>query len=366
MESTEPNVPPPESFRRAEPESLGFDPSALARVVNYAVTSEIDWPVDVGGMVARGDPPPYNRPIGPTKPRGAASGLVVKNGAIAATWGTPERVEMTFSATKSYLSSCVGLALDRGLISSVDDLVAEYVDGDWFASEHNRRVTWRHLLQQTSEWSGALFGIPDTVDHNRRVNGEEKKAKKGEARALHVPGTFWEYNDVRVNALAFAALHVWREPLPEVLRREIMVPVGASNTWQWHAYENGTVTIDGREMASVPGGAHWGGGLWINAFDHARYALLMLAGGCWGERRILSEEWIDAALTPCAINPRYGFMWWLNTGGELWPSASPSAFAALGAGGNLVFADPLRELVVVARWAGDANGIVERVIVALS
>lgn len=362
---------PPEGFHKRELERLGFDAAALARAVNYASTSEIDWPIEVGRMVAGDDPPPHNRAIGPTKPRGEPSGVVVKDGVVAATWGTPDRVDMAFSVTKSYLSSCVGLALDRGLIASVDDPVAPYVAGDWFASEHNRVVSWRHLLQQTSEWSGTLFGIPDTVDHHRRVNPsrlgdqEGQNVKKGQTRTLQTPGTFWEYNDVRVNALALAALHVWREPLPNVLRREIMVPIGATDAWQWHAYDNAGVEIDGKRMASVSGGAHWGGGLWISAFDHARYALLMLAQGCWDGNRILSSDWIDAALTPCAANPRYGFLWWLNTGRRLWPRASPSAFAALGAGGNAVFIEPPRQLVVVARWAGDANGIVDRVVAAL-
>ena len=63
-------------------------------------------------------------------------------------------------------------------------------------------MTWRHLLHQTSEWSGSLFGIPDTVDHNRAVNRADVVGRKGEARPLHRPGTFWEYNDVRVNASA--------------------------------------------------------------------------------------------------------------------------------------------------------------------
>ena len=357
--------PPPDGWDPHRPRTTGFDAVALGRAVNFAATSEIDWPTNVGEMVARDDPPPHNRPIGPTKPRGGPNGVVVKNGHVAATWGSPERVDMTFSATKSYLSSCVGLALDRGLIRSVDDPVVRYVAGDWFANAHNRAITWRHLLQQTSEWSGTLFGIPDTVDHNRSVNQRKTNAKKGVPRQLQTPGTFWEYNDVRVNVLALAALHVWREPLPDVLRREIMDPIGASASWQWHAYDNATVAIDGKKIASVPGGAHWGGGLWINAFDHARYALLMLAGGSWNGTRILSRQWIDAALAPGTVNSRYGYLWWLNTNGESWPSASRAAFAALGAGGNLVFADAPNQLIVVARWAGDPNGIVERVLAAL-
>lgn len=359
------HFPPPGDWPRRDPESLGFDPADLARACNFAVSSEIDWPEDVSDMVARADLPPHNRPIGPTKPRGCASGVVVKDGFLAATWGTPARADMTFSATKSYLATCVGLALDRGRVASLDDHVVDYVPGSKFTGSHNRQITWRHLLNQTSEWSGTLFGIPDTVDHNRSVAGQEGAPTKGEPRKLKPPGTFWEYNDVRVNALGLAALHVWHEALPDVLRREVMDPVGASSDWAWHAYDNARVSIGGRRFSSVPGGAHWGGGLWISAFDHARFGLLMLAGGVWDGARLLSKAWLDQALTPCEPNPRYGLMWWLNTGQAAWPDASERAFAAIGAGGNVVFVEPALDLVVVTRWAGDANGTIARVIKAI-
>ena len=357
------HFPPSSGWRRASPAVLGFDPAALTRARNHAETSEIDWPLDVGSMVCRDDPPPFDRPIGPTKPRGAASGLVLKEGLLATEWGTPERVDMTFSATKSYLWACVALAVDRRLIESVDDFVSDYVDGPLFAGPRNGKVSWRHLLQQTSEWSGSLFGIPDTVDHNRGVR--QATGRKGEPRRLRRTGEFWEYNDIRVNALALAALHVWREPLPDVLRREVMEPIGATQSWQWHAYENARVCIGGATFESVPGGAHWGGGLWISAYDHARYGLLMLARGEWNGRRILSAASIDQALTPCPVNRRYGFLWWLNGDRQAWPRASERAFAALGAGGNLVCVVPEHRLVVVTRWAGDAPGVVDRVIAAL-
>lgn len=356
--------PPPGEWRRGDPASLGFRSADLEAAGEYAVASEIDWPIDVGGMVARDDPPPHNRIIGPTAPRGPATGVVVKDGVIAAEWGDPTRVDMTFSATKSYLATCVGLALDRGLIRSVDDRVKDYVPGDMFAGEHNAAVTWKHLLQQTSEWRGELFRIPDTVDHNRSLTGPGGAAK-GERRELNAPGTFWEYNDVRVNALGVAALHVWREPLADVLRREIMDPIGASLSWAWHHYRNAVLTIDDKPMPSVPGGGHWGGGLFINTLDHARFGLLMLARGRWGESRLLSEDWVDAALTPCDINPRYGFMWWLNPASETWRRASTDAFAAIGAGGNVVCAIPEHNLVVVTRWASDPNGVVDRMIDAI-
>ena len=353
------------AWPRRPPSSLGFDPADLARACNYAASSEIDWPTDVSAMVAAEDPPPHNAIIGPTKPRGAATGVVVKDGYVAATWGTPERVDMTFSATKSYLATCTGLALDQGLIGDVDAPVVDSVPGDWFASDHNRRITWRQLLQQTSEWSGTLFGIPDTVDHNRSVARHPDGPRKGEPRQLQAPGTFWEYNDVRVNALGLAALHVWRAPLPDILRREVMDRIGATDTWEWHSYRNAEVDVGGQRLKSVPGGAHWGGGLWISAFDHARFGLLMLARGAWANEQILSTDWVDKALTPCPVNPRYGFMWWLNPERKPWTAAPEDAFAAIGAGGNLVFVSPQHNLVVVTRWAGDPNGVVDRVVRAL-
>ena len=362
----EPTLPGAEGWETAEPSALGFDGEALEAAVGYAVASEIEWPTEVGHMVGRNDPPPFNRPFGPTKPRGAAGGVVVRHGYVAAQWGEPERVDMTFSATKSYLSTCVGLALDRGMIRSVHDRVADYVDGEWFEGEHNGAITWQHLLQQTSEWSGTLFGIPDTVDHNRSVRQGENVGKKGERRELHAPGTFWEYNDVRVNVLSVAALHVWREPLPDVIRREVMDPIGATSTWEWHPYDNATIEIDGVATPSVPGGAHWGGGLWISALDHARFGQLWLRRGDWAGRQLLSESWIDAALTPCGIRDIYGYMWWLNTGQRTWAAASEGAFSASGAGGNVVAVVPEHDLVVVTRWAGDAAGVVNRVIGAIA
>src|SRR5207249_4537552 len=82
-------------------------------------------------------------------------------------------------------------------------------------------------------------------------------------------GTLWEYNDVRVNRLSLSLLRIFREPLADVLRREIMDPIGASRDWQWQPYRSSTVEIDGRRLPSVPSGSHWGGGLRVSGRAHA-------------------------------------------------------------------------------------------------
>jgi CubicO group peptidase (beta-lactamase class C family) len=130
-----------------------------------------------------------------------------------------------------------------------------------------------------------------------------------------------------------------------------MDPIGASNTWRWHGYQNSWVDIDGLRMQSVSGGGHWGGGMWISARDQARFGYFTLRRGKWKGRQLLSEEWFDMATTPTKARPGYGFMnFFLNTGKEMLPSAPENAFCHFGSGTNMVCVLPDQDLVVVARW----------------
>ena len=133
-----------------------------------------------------------------------------------------------------------------------------------------------------------------------------------------------------------------------------MDPIGASPGWEWHGYRNSYVAIDGRQMQSVSGGGHWGGGVFISARDQARIGLMLLRRGLWGSRRLLSETWIDRMLQPCPLYANYGYLWWLNTGRALYPSASEASYYARGAGGNLTWVDPANDIVGVLRWTDPA------------
>jgi CubicO group peptidase (beta-lactamase class C family) len=158
-----------------------------------------------------------------------------------------------------------------------------------------------HLLNQTSDWSGTLWGVPDWAD---RPEGEDPARWRD--RPLHAPGSRFKYNDVRVNLLAWALLQVHRRPLPEVLRKRIMDPIGASTTWRWHGYGNSWVELDGLRMQSVSGGGHFGGGLFISTEDHARYGLLFLRRGNWGGRQLFPADWVDRLRRPTPARPDYG------------------------------------------------------------
>jgi len=360
-------------WQRKNPAELGLDAQRLREAVDFAIAAESknsrDLTLNHFQTFGR---EPHGNPIGPIKDRGDPTGVIVRGGYIVAEWGEPLRVDMTHSVTKSFLSSVAGIAYDRGLIRSIDDLVRDYVppivvDGDTellylFDTPHNRTITWNHLLRQTSDWEGTLWDKPDWADR------PSDKPQEWLTRRRKAPGTTYKYNDVRVNAFALALLNVWRRPLPQVLKETIMDPIGASTTWRWYGYENSWVVLDGALVQSVSGGGHWGGGMFINAYDMARFGVLTLRRGKWNDRQLLSEQWVQWALTPTPVEPSYGFMnWYNNRDRKLLPSAPPSAFAHLGNGTNMIYVDPDHDLVAVVRWIerNALDGFVKRLIAAV-
>jgi len=372
MPSTPLHFPPPDpaEWPMVAPEAEGFDADRLEAAVGFAREHETPWSRDLAAVIAGNyfEPPPWNEVIGPVRPRGAPNGLITRQGRLVARWGDTRQVDMTFSVTKSYLNLVAGIAFDRGLLPDPLERVAERVKDGGFESEHNRAITWHHLLQQTSEWQGSLWDKPDLVDRNRNLLTEGKPHNtKGTYRPLHRPGTYWEYNDVRVNRLSLALLRLFQEPLPRVFADAVIRPIGASASWEWHGYRNSRVEIGGVSMESVSGGGHWGGGMFMHAEDQARIGLMMLARGTWAGHRIVSERWIELSTTPCDINPGYGYLWWLNTGRKLFPGASAESVFANGAGANSTWIDPATGIVAVMRWidAEARDGFMSRVTAAL-
>ncbi|MGD9265165.1 MAG: serine hydrolase [Lysobacterales bacterium] len=355
--------PPRGEWQRKAPTELGMDPQRLAQAVVLAQEKAVVEPSDLAQAITDSFSPrePDFRILGPTKPRAGSAGLVVRKGYIVAEWGDLERVDMTFSVVKSYLSTVMALALRDGLVDDIHAPVARWVRDGKFDSDKNRLITWHHLMNQTSDWQGEMWGVPDWAD---RPEGDDPSLWPN--RKLHEPGTYFKYNDVRINLASFALMQVWREPLPVVLKREVMDPIGASTTWRWHGYENSWVTLDGQKMQSVSGGGHFGGGLFINTLDHARMGLLFLRGGNWAGRQIVPAEWIEAMRQPTPARPDYGYMWWLNTGRERIPEAPESAFWASGFGGNYIYVDQDNDLLIVLRWIPALDEVVPAFMAAFS
>ena len=369
-------------WERRAPAELGLDAARIQRAVDVAIAGESDSPRDLAVNHLRSfGREPLGDAVGPFTVRAPQNGIIVYRGYIVAEWGDTYKVDNTFSVAKSFLSTTVGLAYDRGMIRDVHDPVRPYMapieleDGDGepgdedgrrpkllFESEHNRKITFDHLLRQTSDWEGTLWGKPEWADR------PDRDPSTWGTRPRNEPGTAYEYNDTRVNLLALVATSIWRKPLPEVLREHVMDPIGASPTWRWHGYDNSWITLDGHPAQAVSGGSHWGGGMLINAYDLARFGLLTMHKGMWNGERIVSEEWIDLSTTPTDIQPTYGFMnFYLNTGRRQHPDSPEYTWTHTGAGSNLVYVDPENELVIVSRWiqGGAFTEVVQTVIDAM-
>ncbi|SRR5581483_11012161 len=326
----------------------------LEQAVQFAIDHEVAWSRETGDRwgIHHEDPPPWNRLLGPVHSRGPVSGAILRNGRTLISWGEPERADLTFSVAKTYLALLAGVAHDRGLLPDVDEPVGARVPGIGFDAGRNAQVTWAQLLQQTSEWEGACFGMPDRVDRNRYVQFQDTvpAGNKGDPRPLQAPGTYWEYNDVRINQLSLALLHLFGRPLPEVFGEAIMRPVGAGDNWRWDGYDNAWIDLHGRRVQSVPGGTHWGGGVSIGSLDQARIGQMMLDDGKADGRQVISSSWIRRMYTPCPIAPFYGYLTWLNHARRIFPSVPESSCFAIGAGGNFTWIEPEHRMVLVVRW----------------
>lgn len=340
------------AWEERKPSQVKMDGANVEAAVAFAMANEYSGERDLRLAILRSFArEPFHEIVGPTRERGGPAGMIIKDGYVIAKWGDLDRVDMTFSVTKSYLSTIVGLASDDKIISNLNSPVGDLVWDGTFDGVHNSQITWDHLLTQSSDWSGTLFGMHDWADRPPKVGGIDDWKN----RELKTPGTSFKYNDVRVNLLAYSLLQVWRKPLPVVLKERIMDPIGASSTWRWYGYENSFVNIDGIMIQSVTGGGHSGGGLFINTYDHARFGFLFLRNGNWAGKQLISKEWIHQVQQSSTANKAYGYMWWLNKGEQKWDGVSENVYYASGFGGNFIVVDEEHDLLIVTRWLEPAK-----------
>ncbi|HEY0489301.1 MAG TPA: serine hydrolase [Telluria sp.] len=352
-----PYFPPAGSWAKKSAAELGMDPVKLAAAVRYAQQHETERPLDLSDQEAV-----FGSLLGsmPTR-RAKTNGVVIYKGYVVAEFGDTAAVDPTYSVAKSMLATVAGVALRDGRIASLDDKVGKTVSDGGYDTPHNVAVTWKSHLRQESEWQGTMWGKNhDFIGASQFGKGERKP------RTLQQPGAFYEYNDVRINRFALSLLRVMDKSVPDAFQHEVMDPIGASSSWKWVPYANSYVEHGGKRMPSVSGGTRWGGGMWINSWDMARFGYLWLRGGQWSGKQLLQPSYVKAALTPGEHGPDYGYLWWLNTKGKNLPGLPSNAFAALGAGSNTITVSPDHDLVVVWRWhSGNSAEFAKRVIEAI-
>jgi CubicO group peptidase (beta-lactamase class C family) len=239
------------------------------------------------------------------------------------------------SASKSVASLAVGIAIDRGLIPSVNEPIFSFFpELSDLRSPEKDRIQLMHALTMSMglQWVEAT---PATGDDNDEVRMHRASDPCRYVLGLPVTtpgGQEFFYNTGALTLVSAIVRKATGRPLDEFARETLFEPLGITKV----------------EWTRVKGDADAGGGLRLRPRDMAKIGQLVLAGGRWNDRQIVSKAWIETSTAPklkATDNQSYGYLWWLgrsrfNKGEVHW-------VGALGRGGQAIRIVPELDLVVV-------------------
>ena len=253
--------------------------------------------------------------------------VVVHQGVIVAERYYPvysqDTLHESYSITKSVISALVGIAVEKGCISNINDPVLDYFPGRDFENldEWKRWITIKHLLTMSSglDWDqGEMVSHPDWVQYTL------------DQPVIHQPGTTWFYSNGGPHVLSALIASACQVDTREFADQNLFGPLGITE-YRW-----------GRSIDGHPKG---GWGLVLTPRDMAKFGYLYLRGGVWEGKQILPKDWVEDSSTqyfrvPDPLEPwelGYGYLWWIHGDGP---------YAAQGTKGQFIYIIPEKDLVV--------------------
>ena len=283
--------------------------------------------------------------------------LVIRHGYVAGEWmGVPAMPQTTFdvwSCTKSATGIAYGLLLDdsrnhripNGAQIDLESRAYSYIPEGYPLSDPAKdKITLRHLLSMTSGIPGEDRGIvgiavrPGAGEYEFALGREPDRFGNSAARLYAPPGAAWDYSDAAFAHLSLIFSHVAGQEIGDFMKARVFEPIGIENSgWD---LQGGAGNLGPHTNAHS--------GLRLSARDFARLGYLLLRGGTWDGKQIVPKWWIDLATKESQhINPHYGYTFWVNTEGDLWPHVPKDAFAFMGYATNRCYVVPSLDLVVV-------------------
>lgn len=273
--------------------------------------------------------------------------VVIKDGAIVhETYrnGSSDKTRfLTFSVAKSYVSTLVGLALQDGLIKSLDDKVVDYLPE--LKGTGYDGPTVRDLLRMRSgvDWLEVYEFGSDTqltkVHDNSLVAYAYRwcdYAKNESKPGPNKPGAVFNYATLDTSVLGCLVEKVVGKTGAEYMSERLWKPAGMESDAYW--------IMDGPDTT---GREFFGAGLNATARDHARFGLMFLNGGMANGKQVVPAEWVrqatvpDEGFEPTAPNEPLGYQyqWWTMTGSD--------AYSAMGLHHQFIYIDPTNNMVIV-------------------
>jgi CubicO group peptidase (beta-lactamase class C family) len=353
--------------RRAIAAAGALVPTALG--ARRALAQDLYWPkgadwVSSAPSAAGFDAAALNAAVSRALAENSTGVVVLKGGRIVAeayaNGANRDSASQLASAAKSVVSTLVGIAIDQGHITGVDQSAADFIP-QWKGTP-KAAITIRHLLTMTS---GLHF-------QGLKVRGEmgDQFALNAAAPVDHPPGTHWAYATPMFHLLYHVIARATGERFETFAQRTLIGPLGMEH-WTWAVSPghgaDGPVTNYYTAVCS--------------ARDLARFGLFALRGGRWEGRQLVSASYFHAATSSSQkLNPAYGYLWWLNAmpgesaegerAGYRFGEAPHDTFGALGAGGQVAIQVPSLDLVVVRqgrqpRGRGAINDLLASTIAAM-
>jgi CubicO group peptidase (beta-lactamase class C family) len=252
------------------------------------------------------------------------------------------RPHNTHSATKSIISTLMGLAIDDGFVPDEEERVFDYFpDYAEYAVGGKEAITVRDMLTMTSglEWPEWTTPVGGGLSPIEEFNNSPDPIGYVLSRPLvNPPGTVFNYNGGTVNVLCQLVSRAAGTRVEEFAGEHLFWPMGITN-FRFPTHFTGLTVCHGD--------------IYITPRDLAKFGQLYLDGGVWNGVRILSEEWIRKSVSPL-ISVRnfnlywasdYGYLWWLN--GYTVDGKTYSTYKAIGWGGQEVWVVPEEEMVVI-------------------
>ena len=241
------------------------------------------------------------------------------------------------SVSKSFVSACIGIAIDQGLIKNIDQPIFDFFeDYKQYNNEGREKLTIKHLLTMSSglEWN-------EDVPYDNPENSEIQMDKSGDGvgyvlsrKLTSEPGTVWQYNGGTTEVLAAIIKRVSGKNVYAFAKENVFEPMGISKS-EW---TNSTGTQN-------PAAAS---GLRLTSRDMLKFGILYMQEGQWGTRQIVSKEWVTQSLASSISRPEgggYGYQFWVFDyevqGKKL------TIPAAVGNGDQRIFMDRPNKLIVV-------------------
>jgi CubicO group peptidase (beta-lactamase class C family) len=239
------------------------------------------------------------------------------------------------SVSKSVASLALGIAIDRGLIGSVNEPIFTFFpELSDLRSPEKERIELGHALTMSMglEWVEATPDNEDDNDEARMHRSPDPCRYVLGLEATAPPGQYFFYDTGALTLVSAIIRKATGRPLDEFARATLFEPLGITNV----------------EWIRVKGDTDAGGGLRLRPRDMAKIGQLVLAGGRWNGRQVVSKAWIDASITPRMEATGlyfYGYLWWL--GRSLLNGREVHWAGALGRGGQSIRIVPELDLVVV-------------------